>query len=68
MSRLSLNARAAIANMSTEYEATMCFFPVDHVTLEYLKLKGRSNETVSCILSYVVSFSILFLRVCVLST
>ena len=52
MSRLSLNARAAIANMSTEYEATMCFFPVDHVTLEYLKLKGRSNETVSCILTF----------------
>ncbi|KAG7534275.1 Aconitase A/isopropylmalate dehydratase small subunit swivel domain [Arabidopsis thaliana x Arabidopsis arenosa] len=52
MSRLSLNARAAIANMSTEYEATMCFFPVDHVTLEYLKLKGRSNETVTMIESY----------------
>lgn len=33
--------------MSPEYGATMGFFPVDHVTLDYLKLTGRSDETVS---------------------
>lgn len=47
MSELSVDARAMIASMPHEYEATMGFFLVDHVTLEYLKLKGRSNETVS---------------------
>lgn len=47
MSELSLADRATIANMSPEYGATMGFFPVDHVTLEYLKLTGRSDETVS---------------------
>ncbi|XP_062184102.1 putative aconitate hydratase, cytoplasmic isoform X2 [Phragmites australis] len=49
---LSLPARATIANMSPEYGATMGFFPVDHVTLDYLKLTGRSDETVSMIEAY----------------
>ncbi|KAJ6303395.1 hypothetical protein OIU77_017298 [Salix suchowensis] len=52
MSELSLADRATIANMSTEYGATMGFFPVDHVTLQYLNLTGRSDETVSLIKSY----------------
>ncbi|KAK8627695.1 hypothetical protein V6N13_135299 [Hibiscus sabdariffa] len=45
MGELSLADRATIANMSPEYGATMGFFPVDHVTLQYLKLTGRSDET-----------------------
>lgn len=47
MGELSLADRATIANMSPEYGATMGFFPVDHVTLQYLKLTGRKDETVS---------------------
>lgn len=47
MGELSLADRATIANMSPEYGATMGFFPIDHVTLQYLKLTGRSDETVS---------------------
>lgn len=45
MGELSLADRATIANMSPEYGATMGFFPVDHVTLDYLKLTG-SDKTV----------------------
>ncbi|KAG8046690.1 hypothetical protein GUJ93_ZPchr0008g12296 [Zizania palustris] len=52
MGKLSLADRATIANMSPEYGATMGFFPVDHVTLDYLKLTGRSDETVSMIEAY----------------
>ncbi|KAM0949810.1 putative aconitate hydratase [Dioscorea sansibarensis] len=52
MSGLSLADRATIANMSPEYGATMGFFPVDHVTLQYLKLTGRSADTVAMIESY----------------
>ncbi|KAH7546725.1 hypothetical protein FEM48_Zijuj01G0232000 [Ziziphus jujuba var. spinosa] len=52
MSELSLADRATIANMSPEYGATMGFFPVDHVTLQYLKLTGRSDETVAMIEAY----------------
>lgn len=46
MSEISLPDRATIANMSPEYGATMGFFPVDHVTLQYLKLTGRSDDMV----------------------
>ncbi|KAL3851208.1 hypothetical protein ACJIZ3_013090 [Penstemon smallii] len=52
MSQLSLADRATIANMSPEYGATMGFFPVDHVTLQYLKLTGRSDDTVAMIEAY----------------
>ncbi|XP_051151881.1 aconitate hydratase, cytoplasmic-like [Andrographis paniculata] len=52
MGQLSLADRATIANMSPEYGATMGFFPVDHVTLQYLKLTGRSDETVAMIEAY----------------
>ncbi|KAH8503163.1 hypothetical protein H0E87_014465 [Populus deltoides] len=52
MSELSLADRATIANMSPEYGATMGFFPVDHVTLQYLILTGRSDGTVYMIESY----------------
>ena len=58
MSGLSLADRATIANMSPEYGATMGFFPVDHVTLQYLKLTGRSDETVS-----ILSFNLLSLYI-----
>lgn len=44
VSDLSLADRATIANMSPEYGATCCYFPVDEITLEYLKLTGRSIE------------------------
>ncbi|KDO54661.1 hypothetical protein CISIN_1g001917mg [Citrus sinensis] len=52
MGELSLADRATIANMSPEYGATMGFFPVDHVTLQYLKLTGRSDETVAMVEGY----------------
>ncbi|KMZ63341.1 Aconitate hydratase, 3-isopropylmalate dehydratase [Zostera marina] len=52
MGELSLADRATIANMSPEYGATMGFFPVDHITLQYLRLTGRSDETVSMIEAY----------------
>ncbi|KAG2240792.1 hypothetical protein Bca52824_090537 [Brassica carinata] len=43
MRELSLADRATIANMSPEYGATMGFFPVDHVTLQYLKFSAGSG-------------------------
>lgn len=58
MGELSLADRATIANMSPEYGATMGFFPVDHVTLQYLKLTGRSDETVSILVIVFMSFTL----------
>lgn len=46
MRGMSLADRATIANMCPESGATIAFFPVDDVTLEYLRLTGRSEETV----------------------
>jgi aconitate hydratase len=62
MGKLSLADRATIANMSPEYGATMGFFPVDHVTLDYLKLTGRSDETVRSLFtnSSFVTFALVF--------
>ena len=41
---LSLADRATIGNMSPEYGATCGFFPVDQVTLDYLRLTGRATN------------------------
>jgi len=44
--------RATIANMAPEYGATVGFFPVDDMTLEYLRLTGRSDELVATVEQY----------------
>jgi len=49
---LPLADRATIANMAPEYGATCGFFPVDEVTLEYLRLSGRPVETVKLVEAY----------------
>ena len=49
---LSLADRATIANMAPEYGATCGFFPVDEVTLDYLRLTGRSEEQVLLVKTY----------------
>jgi len=43
---LSLADRATLANMAPEYGATTGFFPVDSVTLAYLRLTGRDADLV----------------------
>ena len=43
---LPLPDRATIANMAPEYGATMGFFPADTESINYLRLTGRSEETV----------------------
>lgn len=48
MAELSLADRATIANMAPEYGATMGFFPVDKITLDYLTLTGREGKKVCC--------------------
>ncbi len=52
LAQLPLADRATIANMSPEYGATCGWFPVDAVTLDYLQLSGRSDETVALVEAY----------------
>ncbi len=49
---LSVADRATLGNMSPEYGATIGYFPVDHKTLEYLKMTGRSPDQVRLIEAY----------------
>lgn len=43
LKNLTLTDRATISNMSPEYGATAGFFPVDELTLDYLKSTNRSK-------------------------
>ncbi len=49
---LPLADRATLGNMSPEYGATCGFFPVDQVTLDYLRLTGRSAERIALVEAY----------------
>ena len=49
---LPLADRATIANMAPEYGATCGFFPVDEITLDYLRLSGRPDATVKLVEAY----------------
>jgi aconitate hydratase len=40
---LSVETRATIGNMSPEYGATCTMFPIDQVTLDYLRFTGRDE-------------------------
>jgi aconitate hydratase len=49
---LALADRATLGNMSPEYGATCGFFPVDDVTLAYLRLTGRPEWRVDLVEAY----------------
>ncbi|MFD1722907.1 aconitate hydratase [Amnibacterium endophyticum] len=44
--------RATIGNMSPEFGSTAAMFPIDDVTLEYLRLTGRAEEQVALVEAY----------------
>jgi len=49
---LPLADRATIANMAPEYGATCGFFPVDNITLDYMRLSGRSDQQIALVEAY----------------
>ncbi|OFT23488.1 aconitate hydratase, partial [Micrococcus sp. HMSC30C05] len=44
--------RATIGNMSPEFGSTAAMFPIDDITLDYLRLTGRSEEQVALVEAY----------------
>ncbi len=52
VSSLALADRATLGNMSPEYGATCGFFPVDDVTLAYMRLTGRNDERIAVTEAY----------------
>ena len=49
---MSLPDRATIGNMAPEYGATIGYFPVDAETLRYMRLTGRSDDTIALTEAY----------------
>ena len=52
LDHLPLADRATIGNMAPEYGATCGIFPVDRLTLEYLRLTGRAPERIALVEAY----------------
>ena len=52
LDHMALEDRATIGNMAPEYGATCGFFPVDRVTLDYLRLTGRDPQRIALVEAY----------------
>ena len=49
---LTIADRATLGNMCPEYGATVAIFPIDEMTLEYLKLTGRDDTQIALVEQY----------------
>jgi aconitate hydratase len=52
VAQVPLPNRATIGNMSPEYGSTAAIFPIDDITLDYLRLTGRSEEQIALVEAY----------------
>jgi aconitate hydratase len=52
VSSVPLANRATIGNMSPEFGSTAAMFPIDDVTLDYLRITGRSQEQIDLVEAY----------------
>jgi aconitate hydratase len=52
LSALTIADRATLGNMCPEYGATVAIFPIDDMTLEYLRLTGRDESRVALVEAY----------------
>src|SRR5205814_7793493 len=49
---LTIADRATLGNMCPEYGATIAIFPIDEMTLDYLRLSGREASHVALVEAY----------------
>lgn len=52
LSQVPLANRATLGNMSPEFGSTCGIFPIDEVTLDYLRLTGRSEDQIALVEAY----------------
>src|SRR6266853_1541891 len=52
LEHLTLADRATLGNMCPEYGATIAIFPIDAMTLDYLRLSGRDQSRVELVETY----------------
>jgi aconitate hydratase len=52
VTKVPLANRATIGNMSPEFGSTVAIFPIDEITLDYLRVTGRSQEQIDLVEAY----------------
>jgi aconitate hydratase len=52
VAEVPLANRATIGNMSPEFGSTCAIFPIDQVTIDYLRLTGRAEQQVALVETY----------------
>ena len=52
VSKVPLANRATIGNMSPEFGSTVAIFPIDEVTLDYLRITGRTQHEIALVEAY----------------
>jgi aconitate hydratase len=52
VAEVPLANRATIGNMSPEFGSTAAMFPIDQVTLDYLRMTGRDEEQIALVEAY----------------
>jgi aconitate hydratase len=52
LEHLTIADRATLGNMCPEYGATIAIFPIDEMTLDYLRLTGRETSRVELVEAY----------------
>jgi aconitate hydratase len=52
LAHLTIADRVTLGNMCPEYGATVAIFPIDEMTLEYLRLTGRDEKQVALVEAY----------------
>ncbi|WP_123026390.1 aconitate hydratase AcnA [Mycolicibacterium stellerae] len=52
VAEVPLANRATLGNMSPEFGSTAAIFPIDEVTIDYLRLTGRSDEQLALVEAY----------------
>ncbi len=52
LAHLTIADRVTLGNMCPEYGATVAIFPIDDMTLDYLKLTGRDDQQIALVEAY----------------
>ncbi len=52
VAEVPLANRATLGNMSPEFGSTAAIFPIDEVTIDYLKMTGRSDQQLALVEAY----------------
>src|SRR4051812_11742987 len=52
LEHLTIADRATLGNMCPEYGATIAIFPIDEMTLDYLRLTSRAPEQIALVEAY----------------